>query len=140
MKERPDNFMEITIGEIRDANSQGDKMNTNTNWKWYGFAGHLIVSDRCAYHLTTKVGNFLISTVGAFRKNYYDDFYTPIGSGKTELFETCAFLCPGEDEFGNPIRGEELSCQRFGDSKEAEVNHYAECRRFEYISILEGTI
>lgn len=36
------------------------------NWKWFGNAGHLIVSDNCRFHLCTKVGKYLISTVGQY--------------------------------------------------------------------------
>lgn len=36
------------------------------NWKWFGHAGHLIVARHCQFHLTTQVGNYLISTVGEY--------------------------------------------------------------------------
>jgi len=35
-----------------------------SEWVWYGFAGHLIVSERCAYYLCTRIGSKLVSTVG----------------------------------------------------------------------------
>ncbi len=36
------------------------------NWKWFGHAGHLVVGDKCRFHLTTKVGRYLVSTVGEY--------------------------------------------------------------------------
>lgn len=33
-------------------------------WEWFGSAGHLIVGEDCRFHLCTKVGPWLVSTVG----------------------------------------------------------------------------
>src|SRR5258708_35684419 len=41
-------------------------MSTATNWKWFGNAGHLCVSQWCRFHLCTKVGGYLVSTVGEY--------------------------------------------------------------------------
>jgi len=35
-----------------------------SEWKWFGNAGHFICSRDCQFHLCTQVGKFLISTVG----------------------------------------------------------------------------
>jgi len=32
--------------------------------KWYGHAGHFICGHMCRFHLCTKVGKYLVSTVG----------------------------------------------------------------------------
>ena len=34
------------------------------HWEWFGHAGHFICADKCRFHLTTKVGKYLVSTVG----------------------------------------------------------------------------
>jgi len=34
------------------------------NWKWYGHAAHFICGHLCRFHLATKVGKYLVSTVG----------------------------------------------------------------------------
>lgn len=34
------------------------------DWKWFGHAGHFICAKDCRFHLTTQVGNYLVSTVG----------------------------------------------------------------------------
>jgi len=36
------------------------------DWKWFGSAGHLIVSDYCRFHMATQVGAYLVSTVGEY--------------------------------------------------------------------------
>ena len=35
-------------------------------WEWFGIAGHLIVGSDCQFHLTTRVGSALVSTVGEY--------------------------------------------------------------------------
>lgn len=35
-------------------------------WEWYGSAGHFICADHCQFHLATKVGPWLVSTVGEY--------------------------------------------------------------------------
>lgn len=37
-----------------------------SKWKWFGNAGHLIVGQWCRFHLCTKVGKYLVSTVGEY--------------------------------------------------------------------------
>ncbi len=39
-------------------------LHDRAEWEWFGSAGHLIVSQDCRFHLCTKVGPWLISTVG----------------------------------------------------------------------------
>lgn len=35
-----------------------------SKWKWFGNAGHFICGSNCRFHLTTQIGNHLVSTVG----------------------------------------------------------------------------
>lgn len=35
-------------------------------WIWYGHAGHFICGRWCRFHLATKVGKYLVSTVGEY--------------------------------------------------------------------------
>jgi hypothetical protein len=41
-------------------------MISKDEWEWYGNAGHLCVGSDCRFHLCTKIGDFLISTVGEY--------------------------------------------------------------------------
>lgn len=35
-------------------------------WQWFGNAGHFICGNDCRFHLFTRVGDYLISTVGEY--------------------------------------------------------------------------
>jgi len=37
-----------------------------SEWRWFGCVGHLIVGSYCRFHLCTQVGEFLVSTVGEY--------------------------------------------------------------------------
>ena len=37
-----------------------------SEWKWFGNAGHLCVAQWCRFHLCTQIGEYLISTVGQY--------------------------------------------------------------------------
>lgn len=37
-----------------------------SEWKWFGNAGHLCVGQWCRFHLCTQVGKYLVSTVGEY--------------------------------------------------------------------------
>lgn len=41
-------------------------MTAESKWEWYGVAAHLIVGQWCRFHLATKVGGYLVSTVGEY--------------------------------------------------------------------------
>jgi len=41
-------------------------MTPESEWKWFGHAGHLIVAAWCRYHLCTQIGGYLVSTVGEY--------------------------------------------------------------------------
>ncbi len=37
-----------------------------SKWEWFGNAGHFMCSQWCRFHLCTKVGPWLVSTVGEY--------------------------------------------------------------------------
>ncbi len=104
------------------------------DWYFCGFAGHLSVGKRCAYHLSTLVaqGTVLVSTVGHYLPQNKDEPET-IGGGKDDYYETMAFHANGLDDDLNPIllSWESFECERYKDSRDAERGHYAMCERFE---------
>lgn len=99
-----------------------------SEWIWYGFAGHFCCSYQCRYHLCTRIGNYLVSTIGA----YFPDAYLPmerIGPDPGDLYETIVFTCNGEDADGNPIQGSrESAATRSTTSSEARGIHREACR------------
>lgn len=69
-------------------------------WEWFGLAGHFILGHKCQFHLCTKVGRYLVSTVGQLvalegigddrEADYMKKIgYEEIGCGRT--FETMVF-------------------------------------------------
>lgn len=105
-------------------------MKSREGWKWYGFAGHLCVGRRCAFHLCTRVGPYLVSTVGAYYPKDSDDCET-IGAGKDDYFETMVFPCHGDDADGNPNNDlSEIECVRYSESIKAERGHYVLCEKY----------
>lgn len=39
---------------------------TTQQWQWFGQAAHFICGDKCRFHMATKVGRYLVSTVGEY--------------------------------------------------------------------------
>lgn len=50
-----------------------------SKWKWFGNHGHFICGRWCRFHLTTQVGDYLISTIG--------EYVSPRNSGGSEQAE-----------------------------------------------------
>ena len=108
-------------------------MRSGADWQWFGYAGHLIVSSKCRYHLTTYIPRVgvLVSTVGDYHPGDGRTRDT-IGSGPDDYFETMVFPCTGVDANGDPIITDlsGLDCVRYAKSLDAERGHYEVCWRF----------
>ena len=37
-----------------------------SDWIWFGTPGHFICANYCRFHLCTRVGDYLVSTVGEY--------------------------------------------------------------------------
>lgn len=103
------------------------------NWKWFGNAGHFICAQWCQFHLCTKVGKYLVSTVGQYvpdEKVGYQDI------GCDRKYETMVFLagkpCASKEcGCGLPsISGSELDYAPANDPKTAKDNHMKLCRKW----------
>ena len=76
-------------------------MITQDKWVWYGTPGHYVCANACQFHLCTKVGKFLISTIGekvsseSIRKilGISGGAYEEVGCGR--LYETMVFRWKG---------------------------------------------
>ena len=124
------------------------KVIPQTEWEWFGVSGHYICSQWCRFHLCTKVGNYLVSTVGAYvhprhgmgneqlesawiKKNWPGE---DIGRGRK--YETMVFLagspCVEEGcDCGMPtIGGTELAMQGYTVAKDATAGHLAMCKKY----------
>ena len=125
-----------------------------TDWEWFGSAGHFICGQWCRFHLTTKVGPWLISTVG--------EYVHPRHSGGSELKEDewLKENWPGEDigcdrkyetmvfRAGEPCEcgcgmpridgGEERNCAGYNDAKSAREGHIKMCENYSGKHVTEG--
>lgn len=109
---------------------------SESEWKWYGYGGHLCVSSFCAYHLATRIGGFLISTIGDYRPRGKER--ETIGAGPDSFFETFVFRCDGETKDGNPDSDlSEIDSERYATSIEAERGHYRYCKKYASLSPTE---
>jgi len=130
------------------------------NWEWFGTPGHFICADSCRFHLCTKVGDYLISTVGQYfpdapvreiiancrkvtlegigdnrRASYMEKIgFEEIGYGR--LYETMVFKagprCDApECSYGMPIiSGSELDFAGYNDVKSANEGHLKLCLKY----------
>ena len=129
-------------------------------WQWFGNVGHFICGFDCRFHLCTKVGAYLVSTVGQYfpdesvRESVAEsrgirlvgrgddrkaDYMRRIGFeeiGLNRTFETMVFLA-GEPcaevacGCGLPkISGESLAFAAYSDAGAATAGHMEICRRW----------
>lgn len=104
-------------------------------WEWFGYPGHFIAADSCRFRLCTKVGRYLISTVG----DYFDsrDVRQTLGAGSESFFETYVF------EAGPPCAVEGCGCgqpalanaseidgERCATAAEAQSLHIQYCEKY----------
>lgn len=112
-------------------------MISQSKWTWDGHAAHLIVGSKCQFHLATRVGDFIVSTVGEYRQSPvpgirpdgtgdYAEF-TTIGVGR--LFETFVFRASG-DGFGEVDAWDEIDTEIANDHDTATANHMKMCRKW----------
>lgn len=103
-----------------------------SKWKWYGYSGHFIGGSQCAYHLATRIGKFLVSTVGDYRPRSEGGKKVQIGAGDDAFYETYVFACDGEEDTGDPIIPDftEIDGERYAESIDAERGHYRYCEKY----------
>ena len=68
-----------------------------SQWQWYGGPLHLCVAFDCHFHLATLVGDYVVSTVGDYRKTR-DGLPETIGMDRE--YETMVFPRRGDCDCG----------------------------------------
>lgn len=136
---------------------------TTEKWEWFGHSGHLIVGHLCRFHLCTKVGSYLVSTVGEYfpdapiREMFAKhrgielegrgdarqvDYMKKIGFeeiGADRLYETMTFKagkpCDAPDcGCGLPkIDGHELDTDGYNDAGAATKGHREMCLKWSVV-------
>jgi len=105
------------------------------DWKWFGKPGHFICGDRCAFHLATKVGNYMVSTIGEYKVERNDNAWSEIGAGR--LYETMVFradtgICDVPScGCGMPIHdGNNVDFAPYNTAGAASDGHMEMCRKW----------
>lgn len=118
-----------------------------SEWKWFGDAGHFICGRWCRFHLCTQIGRFLVSTVGAYvhprhsmgselrEREWLEANFPGEDIGWGRKYETMVFLA-GEPcseptcGCGLPVNsGNELAFDGYNDAGAATNGHYKMCCR-----------
>jgi hypothetical protein len=108
-------------------------------WYWCGYPGHLIVADRCRFHLHTRVGAVIISTVGDFWPNGESGKRERIGCDRD--FETFVFVAiDTERPEGEPLSFSEIDSEGSNNSEESERQHYAMCEKWASAEMQEEAV
>lgn len=94
--------------------------------RYLGTPGHLIVADRCRFHIHTHIGRYCISTVGEFYEKPDSMHMTAIGHGRH--YETMAFRV-GEN--GEPNYDHELIVRGYNSREAANDGHEEICKQAE---------
>lgn len=99
-----------------------------SEWKWFGHAQHLCVSERCRFRLGTQIGNKVVSTIGEWVPAEESKF-TEIGWGR--LYETMVFAVSGSHDCGCPqiVSHDSLEMAGYMTATEAQDGHLAMCRK-----------
>ncbi len=117
------------------------------DWEWYGNPGHFLCSRWCRFHLTTKVGPWLVSTVGEYvhprhsgsepkEAEWLKDNWPGEDIGYNRKYETMVFRagepCMAEGcGCGLPqIDGTECSSAGYNDAKAAKEGHMRLCQEY----------
>jgi len=103
-------------------------------WQWFGLPGHFIGGNKCRFHLCTRVGKYLVSTVG----DYYDSNGERQEIGLGRFFETMVFRCgkaciePSCNCLMPTLKdpGRELDFQGYKTAGEAQLGHMLTCIRW----------
>ena len=108
---------------------------TPDKWIWYGYPAHFICASRCAFRMATKVGRYIVSTVGDMRDDRGDATSQTIGHDRT--YETMVFArshkCREEGCGCGQYRidpSSEVEMVPANDAATARKNHMATCRKY----------
>jgi hypothetical protein len=134
-------------------------------WIWMPHAAHLVVANRCLFHLATCVGNYIVSTVGEYlpdetareihcqslgivlngkgderRADFLEKVgYVEVGLGRK--YETMVFPAKKSDEQCCPYEAaswNELDLRGYNDPGEAYQGHLEICQRYSEMELPEG--
>jgi hypothetical protein len=132
------------------------------DWVWMPHAGHLVVGNRCRFHLNTYVNGYIVSTVGEYlpdsqvreiiansrrvtlegrgdarEADYMRKIgYEEIGAGR--IYETMVFKATRSQDACCPWRmesGTELDFDGYNDPGKARLGHLAMCEKWDRAAV-----
>ena len=131
---------------IRPRNAGSGRVIPKTDWKWFGNAGHLCVSQWCRFHLATQIGPWFVSTVGEYVHPRHgkgsdqaeSEWLKNNGPGEDigcdRKYETMVFKAgkPCECGCGMPVPKDftELDSNGYNDAASATKGHMAMCDKY----------
>ena len=106
-----------------------------SEWVWMGHPAHFCDAANCGFRLATKVGAFIISTVGEYYPGGSPEMQ-PIGFNR--YFETYVFRVGEVIECGciKPSDWTEIDSDGYQTAIDAQNGHRAMCRK--YAGLEEG--
>jgi len=116
-------------------------------WEWYGSPAHHICGQWCRFHLATKVGDYLISTIGEYvhprhsggseqgeaewlKENWPGE---DIGYGRkyeTRVFKLGNKTCPCGCGLPRPLDWCEIDSKGYNDAASAREGHLVLCEKY----------
>lgn len=100
----------------------------------FGNAAHSIGGESCRFHLATRVGSFVVSTVGDYFPKYAGVSEGPQEIGLDRKFETMVFRVDGVCECGCGMpthNGESIDFDGYSNRATANAGHEAMCQKYE---------
>ena len=103
-------------------------------WEWYGLAAHFCGAGRCLFHMATKVGDVVVSTVGRYRPSSIGDGDEEAEIGLDRKYETMVFsitgLCScGCGQFDIDV-GNERDFRGYNTPLDARNGHMEMCKKW----------
>jgi hypothetical protein len=101
-------------------------------WDWYGYPAHFVGATNCRFRMTTRIGNYIVSSVGDLR--WQNDQREPSEIGCDRLYETYVFKVGARCDCGCGERridgGQEIDSLSANDAIAARANHMKLCRKY----------
>ena len=129
-------------------------MIAQSEWKWFGDVGHFICGQWCRFHLTTQVGEYLVSTIGRYvhprhgkgseqdEQEWLNNNLNGEEIGYGRYYETMVFHAgkPCDVEGCNcglpALDGQELASNGYNTAVDAATGHMAMCLDFAHKEVV----
>lgn len=107
------------------------------DWEWSGYPAHFSGSASCLWWLCTRVGDYIVSSIGDYRRLAFGATSAghrnpaeSLGSGDDQFYETMVFRAAGEVSDSFDHNGEEIDSDRYATAEDATLGHMEMCRKW----------